>query len=475
MGLYRSRILSVAAVELRALRGSRGLRWACAGVAALVIASCALGWLRQSAEAERRDHLQDRAHQYFVAQPDRHPHRVAHYGAIAVRPASSLSLFDAGSDPWAGTTVFLEAHRRNTVAASEASQRRALAGFGALTPATVLQLALPILVIAIGFGAIARERDAGTWELLVGQGVSIRTVILGKLLAVGVAALVVSSPAFVALIVLALAQGDVAARAAGLVLGYGVFLATCATLTVLVSYLASSARVALVVLVMGWAVLWVVVPRVSVWLAERSAAGPTRLDLALDVDDTLRALGDSHAPDSPQFRALERELFARYGVSRREDLPVNFGGVVMREGEAATTAALNRHFDGVFDGWAAQDRRAAALAGFSPATSMRSLSAALAGTDRLHYVAFQDQAEAYRYRLVQWLNDMHIHDIAYVNDRAQRVDRERWATFPTFAFRPPSAGTVLWDARREVAGLLGWLLACFALLMLAPRWREGRP
>src|SRR6187200_2299824 len=69
---------------------------------------------KQQAEAshEVRDH--------WMNQPNRHPHRVAHYGYLVFREKSPLSFFDFGLDSYVGNSVFLEAHRQNTVNMSEA-------------------------------------------------------------------------------------------------------------------------------------------------------------------------------------------------------------------------------------------------------------------------------------------------------------------------------------------------------------------
>ena len=50
----------------------------------------------------------------WEAQPDRHPHRAAHYGAMVFRVISPLSFIDAGVNPFVGNVLFLEAHRQNS-------------------------------------------------------------------------------------------------------------------------------------------------------------------------------------------------------------------------------------------------------------------------------------------------------------------------------------------------------------------------
>ena len=56
--------------------------------------------------------------------PDKHPHRMAHFGSFALRIKHPLSVFDYGLDNYAGNAVYLEAHKQNTVNYSGHQLRR---------------------------------------------------------------------------------------------------------------------------------------------------------------------------------------------------------------------------------------------------------------------------------------------------------------------------------------------------------------
>ena len=45
-------------------------------------------------------------------QGEKNPHSAAHYGTYAFKPKYPLSLIDQGVDKYAGTSIFLEAHKR---------------------------------------------------------------------------------------------------------------------------------------------------------------------------------------------------------------------------------------------------------------------------------------------------------------------------------------------------------------------------
>ena len=90
-----------------------------------------------------RTHHQDEARKSWEANPDKHPHRMAHFGTFAFRLKHPLSVFDYGIESYTGNAVFLEAHRQNTVNFSEAGFSTGLLRFGELSMAVILQLLLP--------------------------------------------------------------------------------------------------------------------------------------------------------------------------------------------------------------------------------------------------------------------------------------------------------------------------------------------
>ncbi|MFO0001503.1 MAG: ABC transporter permease, partial [bacterium] len=92
-------------------------------------------------------------------QPDKHPHRMAHYGYVAFRQPYPLSFFDFGVDSYVGKSVFLEAHKQNTVIFSEVSLSGSLLRFGEITAGMIFQILLPLLIFFLGFDVISKERE----------------------------------------------------------------------------------------------------------------------------------------------------------------------------------------------------------------------------------------------------------------------------------------------------------------------------
>ena len=116
----------------------------------------------------------------WMNQPERHPHRVAHYGYLVFREKSPLSFFDFGLDSYVGNSVFLEAHRQNTVNMSEAGFSNGMLRFGELSMATVLQLLVPLFIIFLGFSTVAGLKQNGVLKILLCQKASYFDILVGK-------------------------------------------------------------------------------------------------------------------------------------------------------------------------------------------------------------------------------------------------------------------------------------------------------
>ncbi|WP_046240823.1 ABC transporter permease, partial [Delftia tsuruhatensis] len=348
--------------------------------------------------------------------------------------------------------------------------------FGQLTPAFVLQVLAPLLLIFVGHACIAREREAGTLRVLLAQGVGMRQFVAGKLLALtGVAALVLL-PALLALAWMAVATPVPISLVAALAAGHVLWLLLWAVGITAVSALMRRGRDALLALLAAWAIGVVLVPRLAPELVGAALALPTRFETDIATARELAALGDSHNPDDPYFAAFRAKVLAQYGVSRVEDLPVNYKGLVGMEGERLTSELFRRHAEASFDLQARQLRSADGFALVSPLIALRRLSMAVAGTDLQGYRRFLEQAEQHRYRMVQALNQLQVDKLSYAGDRSSRDNRishEHWRGVSDFHHEPDPPLAALRRAAPAACVLLGWLAALAAALLVATQ-RLGR-
>lgn len=467
----------IAADEFRLMRRNRVAVTAVILLVLLTLVAVLTSWSHQRGIAELRARHQAAAERAFDGQPDRHPHRVVHYGHFILRPLGPLAAFDPGVDAFTGSSMFLEGHRQNTANFGDVRQSSLLVRFGQLTPAFVLQVVAPLLLIFFGYGALARERERGTLRLLMLQGASRGQLVAGKLGALGLVALIVGLPAMIGFVLISGQPDALVLPMAVIALGYGAYLALWAVGILFVSARVRRSRDALLALLAIWTVMVILLPRVAPDVA--SASVPLRNRLATDVAVArdLRKMGDSHNPDDPYFAAFKQSVLDRYGVTRVEDLPVNYKGLLGMEGEKLTSQLFNRYAGESYAAQAKQNSLVAAAGVLSPTIALRSLSMAAAGTDFAGHRRFLEQAEAYRYTLVQRLNRLQAESVSYRNDTAQDPDADRrkrvsaanWEHMPDFAYRPPGGATLAAAALPGLAIVLAWLALAGLLL-----WRMTR-
>ena len=455
-----SNVLLIARRQVGAMREDRYVVFLLGLVAALGIVSVLAARHHAASEAEQRARYQAVVDRQWAQQPERHPHRVIHYGFLVFREEAPLAFFDPGVGAYAGTSLYLEGHRQNSASFGEARHATAMLSFGRLTPAAVLGLLLPLLIVAAGFASVSGEREKGTLPLILAQGATPAQIMAGKALGIGAAAVVAVLPiALVTATFVAGAGGDQpsVARILALAATYAAYLAGWVLLTVWVSSRSASSRAALARLVAIWVVLCVAAPRLSASLANALHPIPSRAEFTAQVEQAQKQVGDSHNPDDPFFSALRDEYLARYQVASVEELPINWAGVVSREGEAATSRINEEQHQELLAVHRRQDRVMAWLGLLSPHLAARDLSMAAAGTGPEAVEAFRSQAEAHRYAIIQRLNDLHTHEIHYENDRAQRLARQHWTQFPVFRSDLPSLRRVLADRPLSLAALGLWI------------------
>ncbi len=470
--------LQIAREEWRLWLRSRMVVAAALIVAALIAATAFLTAQRLGNEAARRGAQQEAAEAAFFSQPDRHPHRMIHYGHYAFRLPPPLSVFDPGVDRVTGQSIFLEGHRQNTAMFADAKATANMGGFATLTPAALYQLLLPLLIIIIGHGVVLRERESGTLAVLLAQGQSALVLAGGKALALlGVVGLFMLPLALLA--AYGVAAGEASASAIALVVGYALYLSVWAALVLAVSLLVRARSAALGVLAACWLAMVLVVPRMGINAASALVDAPGKIESDLAMLAEERKLGDGHNASDPAFDKLKQDLLDQYGVAKIEELPINFRGVVAGAAEEKLTRLLNEYAARRMAAEARQSKMFGAFALASPTLAVGAASRALAGTDLATHHRFLRESETVRYRFVQALNDMHATKLSYADDARRSVDpaaeaRTRinasaWRVLDTFRFTPDPAAERLARAALPLALLAGWLAALTALIALAAR------
>jgi ABC-2 type transport system permease protein len=429
----------------------------------------------QSRQLEERLHEQAESDAILAAQPDRHPHRMVHYGHYVYQTPSPLAVVDPGVDAFVGTSVFLEGHRQNTAAFISAAETGLLARFGSFSPAFALQVLIPLLMILCGFSSVARERDQQTLHLLLGQGISNRSLLLGKFIAL----LVLVAGALLPLLLVGLyvtaGDGGITLALLFLVLGYGVYLAIWAQLIIGISGMAASSKASLLTLLGVWATFTVLVPRFASDVTANLIQNPSQIETGLAIAETLRTAGDGHDASDPAFRNLQEITLAENNVARIEDLPFNYRGLVAIRAEEDDARIYNEYARQKQESELQQSALANRFGLLTPLIAMRSFSMALAGTNLAAHHRFLTAAEDYRYDMVQKYNRLQMEAITFADDigrsndavseQRTRVSSQNWADMPEFTLAMEPLKDRFVKASSAVFMLLGW--AFLATLFMA--------
>lgn len=467
-----SPVLRIAREEWRSMRRDRVAVTGVLLLVLLTLAAAFTAWDQRHTADAARTRLQARVDHEFDAQPDRHPHRMVHYGHFVFRTPGPLAAFDPGVEAFTGHTLFLEGHRQNSANFGDVRQSSLLLRFGQLTPAFVLQVLAPLLLVFLGHAAVARERETGTLRVLLAQGVRPAQLVAGKALALGGVATLVLLPALASLAALGLSTPGQGGAIGALAFGYVAWLAIWVVGIVAASAWLRRGRDALLVLLAAWTALVVAVPRLAAEVVAVRSALPTRFETDIAIARELAAIGDSHNPDDPYFAGFRKQVLARYGVARVEDLPVNYKGLVGAEGERLTSELFARHAAEGFERQGEQLVQVDRFAWLSPMVPLRRLSMAAAGTDLPQYRRFVEQAEHHRYALVQHLNRLQAEKLTLASDKSSRdnrIGREHWHGAADFHLEPEAPGLALRRALPAAGALVAWLVVLALLLVPAVR------
>lgn len=461
--------------ELREMWREGRFRAAALIVFLLLAGALALGVqnYRQTTLEKQTANEADRAN--WLAQGEKNPHLAAHFGRYAIKPTTALSLFDRGVNQFVGVAVWMEAHLQDSFRFRPAEDATGVARFGELTAATVLQLLVPLLIIVFAHHVFAEERERGTLRQILSLGVSRRRLLLGKALGVAAGLALLLVPAVIlGAAALALAasvpvEAEIVPRVAFLILSYLLYFGAILGLTMAVSAQAESSRAALTVLLGLWIAGSLLAPRLAVDAAQTLYPAQHYTEFWAQINKARDEISWRH-PNNEHAENLKRETLARYGATKIEDLPINYGGLALQDDEEYGSRIYDQKYAELY---ATHDRQTLiqTLAGiFTPLVCVRSLSAAFAGTDYDAHRDFAWQAEAHRRRFVKQLND----DLTYnspKNDWNYKTGAALWRQVPEFVYQPETLAGSL--KRQSLSALLlafwfagAWLLARVAVARL---------
>jgi ABC-2 type transport system permease protein len=437
------------------------------------------GWKIYTTQNAIRQHYQHEVRASWENNPDKHPHRMAHFGSFAFRLKHPLSMFDFGLESFVGNAVYLEAHRQNTVNFSEASFSTGLLRFGEISLAMLLQVVLPLIVFFLGFASVSAERENGTLKIMLAQSVTWKDILMGKVLGIFSLAMVICIPAIViTLLLLTVADQftvttDTLLRFAGIVWGYFIFTLVLCAVTVAISAVSTSSKNALMKLLATWLFMIVLLPRTTQALGSYFYPSPSKIEFAAALERDVLKEGDSHNPDDAHYKTLRDSVLQLYKVDLVQQLPFNYSGFVMREGERISAEIYKRHLEHLVFTYKKQNRFSEITAWINPYAAIRNISMALSGTDFESYVAFQQEAEEYRYQLAQAMNELQMKFISNQklgpDEKPYTISHEHWKELPDFKPKNPGIGVALRHAGTSILALLLWGALSIVFIILLSR------
>ncbi len=390
------------------------------------------------------------------------PHSAAHFGTYAYRPLGLLRMLDAGVQPYTGDVLKVEGHVQNEALYAEASRSSSLMRFSQFQPSLVLQAMVPLLLIFLAFGSIAREREQGILKMLVLQGAGFRQLIAGKALAYWS----ISLGLLLAMVLMtaALYGGQMAWGVFIAFLGsYALYYLLVALLAVYVSARAGRSSSALALLLGGW-LLWVfVLPKLAAQLGQSLYPLPSRIVFEEQMQEDRKQGLDGHNPSDERRQALEEKVLAKYEVDSIEQLPINFDGIVMQADEEYGNQVWDKHFGDYYQTVQQQNSVIQWTSALAPFLAVRNLSMALAGTSLYDHLHFQQSVETYRRDWVKALNDEHAYGGSKTGEWGWKAEAAFFQSMEDYEYEPPGLGWSLANRWPELAVLLAWLLLATVL------------
>lgn len=378
---------------------------------------------------------------------------------VAATSASLAPLATGVSDRLPGY-YRLDAHAAYTLAQTSDLSNPLNLRVGSFDFAFVLVFLLPIIVIALSYDIMSREKELGVLALVGAQGVRLSTFVASKVIARGLLiAVMVKLACGVAFVVLMLADRPVDALSAVLwttvAVAYGLL---WFGLAVFVNSLNLTSATNGVVMANLWLILLIVIPAVVNLTATTLYPAPSRVALTTELREAASE-AEERAADAREQYFFDHPDMAAGDV----DQEVFFREVAASEEDIAQSIQTE------LDAFVEQAERQSALAGklnyLSPALLADQAFAALAATDRTSHEHFRRLAFAFHDEWRQFF-------LGPLRAEASLTTAD-WQRIPQFAHAPQPLGERSGRALAPTLVILALLLASFAFAFT--RYRHYRP
>ncbi|VAW19634.1 hypothetical protein MNBD_BACTEROID01-1664 [hydrothermal vent metagenome] len=412
---------------------------------------------------------QELAREQWDNQGDKNQHSAAHYGIYLLKPKSSLALWDNGVDKYTGTTVYIEAHKRNNSLFKAVQDSPMLAKWGELTPSFVMLFLLPLLILWMTFNIISGEKEQGTYRLIRSQGVSSLKWLQGKALAVWIVAVLLIAPAFLVSGILLGGAGFWSLEGLLLLFVYLLYAGIFIHVGIAVSAFISKSSVSIICLIGFWILSNWVIPKITANITQSLYPPPLESVFKKQIQDEIVKNGIlRHDPNNKNTIAFKKYTLKKYGVDSIYKLPFNYNGYILQAAEDTNNLIFDKHYSDLYELYKKQLRIHTISGVLSPFSLTRQLSMGLCKTDIWAHIHFTEATDKYRKLFIKTLNkDL----IASSYDPAKRFIRPKkfWKEMPEFKYRLPGL-KLFWQHYRIILMVfLLWFIASLGMLLLASK------
>ena len=395
----------------------------------------------------------------------------SHYGDFVFRPSGPLSGLDSGVENQTGKILRIEAHAHNQRVHNSAATVGSTMRFGQLETGFVVQIILPLLLVLLGFGVVAGERESGLLRLSLLQGTHPRTLIIGKAIAIWLVGTVMFCllAGVGAWRIPELFSGAVWPRLLVFGCAHIIFLWVVAAMTVACSSLVLSARTSLSILLVIWCMCAAVLPPLTAHAMHYVQPLPSFLEFKKPLWDA-RMKYDPHSPEDEWAKQLREKTLQEHGVSSVDELAFNMEGLMMDESEACLYEVWQKMNRDLREKYDRQTGVNSFVSLVNPIQAIDAVSMSLAGTDLYHELSFDDQVSEYRLRLIKKLNEpyyqkSHVH--ADGSEHAHEFDEGFFASLEPFRYENPPLSYSFATRQGEWFALLSWFGISTVLLAVS--------
>ncbi len=432
--------------------------------------STVIGWKYSSDKDLEQREAQSNQYSLWLNKGEMNPHSAAHHGLYVYKPYSILSMIDIGVEKFTGTSIFLEAHKRNQFGYNSSNDSNNLQRFGELTPSTVLQILFPLLIILIGFNSINSEKESGTLKQVLSLGVDKKKIIFGKFLGIKLVILGLISPFILLGLTLIFFSShnnsDTIIRFIFMTLGYLIYLIIFSTLSFIVS-LNSNSKKSLIILVCFWFISCFVMPKLIMNTISYKHKTQTSYEFSNNIEQKKSKIMDWYTREA----FIKNDLKKTYNLKSDKDIPYNIEGLVLISEEKDETKIYNDSFNFLFDTYKQQNSLYNKLSVLSPTIAMQNISMSLSKTDFESFRDFNNSVEKYREEMVNNMNSA-IKNYKKGDTFDYVEGKNLWEKVPPFKYQSPDYLFSVKHIVNSITVLIIWLfLLSFMLIISINRFR----